>query len=698
MFRHLLPSLVLFSLLCSPAARAADPIPPIPRVLPPVGLEIPADVRTRLEQRLAETKTRLEKFKAECDALADRELIEGLALGKPSPRSKLWRYPNDVEVFVKAVEFAILHREFYVPKDFEKADWALDQANQRLDAIAKDEAPWTRATGLVVKGYRSKVDASIQPYGVVIPPDHDFSKPCRVYVWLHGRGDKNTDLHFLYERATRPGQISPPPGSIVLHPFGRQCVGWKHAAEHDIQMAWFNLCQSYNVDDERTVLIGFSMGGAGAWHYGAHFASQFLAVSPGAGFAETARYQRLTPDKYPPWYEQKLWTLYDVPNYTRNLFNTEVIAYSGERDRQIQAARVMEEAFQAEGRQLTHLIGPGVEHQYEKKTLAELMRRLDAGAVKGRSEPAQTVHLQTRTLAYSQQAWVRATGLDEHWLDSRVDAEIIHPKLIRVKTRNIRRLELSPLPEMRGVVIDIDGSRVEIISERSRPIEAHVATASEPGPQIFSTAYLVKQDAGWVEEAEPDNRLAKGPGLQGPIDDAFNSEFLVVVPTGPFPNDAFRNWVEFEQQHFLDRWRALMRGEPRVKKDTEVNDRDLTDFNVILWGDARSNRVIAKFSSWLGVRYGDGVWRIGDQEFDASKYVPVMIRPSPGSSDHYLVLNSGLTFREGHDRTNSLQNPKLPDWAIVDLTQPPDAFAPGRIHDAGFFDEQWQLKSQPKAP
>jgi hypothetical protein len=29
---------------------------------------------------------------------------------------------------------------------------------------------------------------------------------------------------------------------------------------------------------------------------------------------------------------------------------------------------------------------------------------------------------------------------------------------------------------------------------------------------------------------------------------------------------------------------------------------------------------------------------------------------------------------------------------------PPDAFAPGRIHDAGIFDEKWQLKNQPKAP
>ena len=59
----------------------------------------------------------------------------------------------------------------------------------------------------------------------------------------------------------------------------------------------------------------------------------------------------------------------------------------------------------------------------------------------------------------------------------------------------------------------------------------------------------------------------------------------------------------------------------------------------------------------------------------------------------YVVLNSGMTFREGHDRTNSLQNPKLPDWAIIDITFPPDRLKPGRIVDSNFFDESWRLKT-----
>ena len=70
-----------------------------------------------------------------------------------------------------------------------------------------------------------------------------------------------------------------------------------------------------------------------------------VAMSPGAGFAETAQYNKLSTADFPAWYEQTLWGVYDVPLYTRNLFNLPVVAYSGELDRQIQAARVMEAAF-----------------------------------------------------------------------------------------------------------------------------------------------------------------------------------------------------------------------------------------------------------------------------------------------------------------------------------------------------------------
>jgi hypothetical protein len=72
--------------------------------------------------------------------------------------------------------------------------------------------------------------------------------------------------------------------------------------------------------------------------------------------------------------------------------------------------------------------------------------------------------------------------------------------------------------------------------------------------------------------------------------------------------------------------------------------------------------------------------------------VPVLTYPALKSAGFELVINSGLTFREAHDRTNSLQNPKLPDWAILDITQPRNGETAGKVVAADFFDDRWNVK------
>ena len=69
-----------------------------------------------------------------------------------------------------------------------------------------------------------------------------------------------------------------------------------------------------------------------------------------------------------------------------------------------------------------------------------------------------------------------------------------------------------------------------------------------------------------------------------------------------------------------------------------------------------------------------------------------MIYPNPLNGNRYVVLNSGFTFRQADHKTNSRQVAKLPDYAVIDLTTPPDDKTPGAIPAAGFFDEHWKLQ------
>jgi hypothetical protein len=71
--------------------------------------------------------------------------------------------------------------------------------------------------------------------------------------------------------------------------------------------------------------------------------------------------------------------------------------------------------------------------------------------------------------------------------------------------------------------------------------------------------------------------------------------------------------------------------------------------------------------------------------------VPLLVFPNPLNPSKYVVLNSGVTWREKHAENNAAQVPKLPDYAILDTTTAPDAFTPGKVVRGGFFGERWEL-------
>jgi hypothetical protein len=411
------------------------------------------------------------------------------------------------------------------------------------------------------------------------------------------------------------------------------------------------------------------MGGAAVWHLATHYPDRWVAASPGAGFAETRRYQNIDVNgpNAPPWYEQRLWHLYDATDYAGNLANLPLIAYHGELDKQKQSSDVMEAAMAEEGLKLTRIVGPGVGHKYEEKAKAELDRRLSEYAHVGRNPIPPEVHFTTWTLRYNKCFWVSLEGLDEHWKRARVDAKLIDNQTVEAKTSNVSAITFD-LPLR---VINIDGQRVELAAR--------------------AQASLMKTGNQWRPASIDQKGPLKRPGLQGPIDDAFMSSFVFVTPTGNGFNELAEKWVKSEGIGTRDRWRSLLRGEVRIRRDDEPGASDIAMSNLILWGDPASNKVIARVIDKLPIKWTSKEIVVGDKAFNASHHSLILIYPNPLNPNKYIVLNSGHTFREDHNRTNSQQTPKLPDWAVIDLNTPPNRKAPGKVVAAGFFDEHWQL-------
>jgi acetyl esterase/lipase len=377
--------------------------------LPPPGIAIPDAERAELTAGAAE-------LKRDIDALT--KAVES----KP----ELAAFLPDVEIFHKAVDWPLRFNEFYNVKEVATAKKLLALGKERAAQLSKGEHPWTTQKGTVVRGYRSKIDGSVQPYGLVVPPswtaqDH---APRKALVWLLGRGNTRTELAFINERLAKAPEITCPDG-FVLVPYGRFCNATKFAGEIDVFEALQQLRAQYPIDSERIGLAGFSMGGASAWHLGAHFAGLWCFISPGAGFAETREYAKVfAPGKTPPppW-EQTLWRWYDATEYAANLANSPTLAYSGELDKQIQSAEIMKRFAEKEGVKIEHFIGPKTEHKYEPETKKKLQARMDE-IWSQTPKFASEVRFVTHSLIYRGMKWLRVTGMDQQWERAEVKAKI----------------------------------------------------------------------------------------------------------------------------------------------------------------------------------------------------------------------------------------------------------------------------------
>ena len=137
-------------------------------------------------------------------------------------------------------------------------------------------------------------------------------------------------------------------------------------------------------------------------------------------------------------------------------------------------------------------------------------------------------------------------------------------------------------------------------------------------------------------------------------------------------------------------WRDIFRGDAPVKDDTAITAADIAANNLVLWGDPSSNKVLAKLLPQLPLKWDGKTLEFRGYKLDAAHHAPILILPNPLNPRRYIVLNSGMDFRDEAYGTNALQVAKLPDWALIDLRTPPGPRWPGLVVDAGFFDESWR--------
>jgi len=598
------------------------------------------------------------------------------------------RLVADVEVFAKAVEWAVRHNEFYPPRSgagttawIGYAEKALATGLRRAEELANGKPSWVLQPGSTIRGYYSKIDGSVQPYAVSLPKGINprSGTRYRLHLKLHGRGGTLNELRFI---AQHEGKALPAGQAFLqLDVFGRTNNAYRYAGEADVFEALADLERRVRVDNRRITLWGFSMGGAGAWHLGLHHPSRWSSVGPGAGFVDFYKYQSQTEQR--PDHQHRTLSIYDVVPYTLNAYNVPVCTYGGEIDKQLLASTTMVDRAKRLGVPIKLLIGPQTGHRFHPESFKQFMAFHHEHARKGRRlYPGRTdIRFVTWTVKYNECEWLTVEEMEQQYRPAVVQATRDDDGTLKLKTRNVAALQVA-----RDVAdgIEIDG------------VKHRLATAADG---LLPGVYYQKNGKDWNILGYDDSRnfqknidLNKRHDLQGPIDDAFMQPFVCVRGTGTPWSKSHADWADWTLDRFgreFDKW---LRGRIRVVVDTAVDDAMIAANNLILFGDPGSNAVMARVIKRMPVEWTKKAIRVAGTSYDPASHGLSMIYPNPLNPRRYVVINSGHTFHEpDFKNSNSWLFPRLGDIAVQAFSKNAAGGYDESIRWAALFDSRWRL-------
>jgi hypothetical protein len=550
-----------------------------------------------------------------------------------------------------------------------------------LDARDRGEDFLAGKTEPFLCGYWSEIDGTVQPFGVALPAGYDPARRWPMLVILHGLG------HFSPYQCEARSE----PGMIVVAPRGRGGMDYKFVGEPDVLRAVEEALRLFPVDTDRVYLAGNSMGGTGSWHLASRFPDRFAAIMPVCGNTDVRVWTELwdwTTPADSPQREVRDFLRDDTGAlvYAANLLNVPVVAVHGAEDQIVD--RMHSERMVEALRELGH---PSV--RFELLPLVE--HRVGASMTKGLAglrrvvRPAR-VRYRTAWLRYDGAYWVRIRGIGRRLRLAEVDATADAPSgSIDVRTENVTRLELlADLAPLEGPprAVTIDGLRVDL---------------TEGAPLEFAR----DEAGGWRQprgEAGPEARVAfpppKSGALEGPVEHAFMSSFVVVEPSGDSPCGAAAHDAA---RAFASTWRARFGLPPRTKRDVDVTDADVAAHGLVLFGGPAENALTARVAGSLPVSVGPGGVTLGGRTYAGAHVGVKLCYPNPLDPRRYVVVVAGTTPESYADVNVRFGNwfDWVPyehrshfDYAVFDdltVGRSPETFLVW-----GFFGERWELDDE----
>jgi len=526
-----------------------------------------------------------------------------------------------------------------VPTDRILAEIRLAEA--ALESIRNGRVPFM--TGLREEGYYSDNDASFQPFLRYLPVRARRRDRLPLLVYLHGYVPT---LNLVNWQDLPPAllDLAETEGYAVVAPFGRSNTDFQGIGEQDVLRAIVEMRGRYRVDDDRIVLVGYSMGGMGAWTIGAHYPHLFAGLVVISGRGDYYYWQGVTPGELPAYKRVLINTDFGY-SLLPNLAHLPVYAIHAAADSLVPVAepRHMIAALREVNPDVTYVELPDADHWIANEALSRpdlrtwLRRRR-------RSTPASFAY-QTWHPQYRQAYWVSAAGLRRGHTPAVITARASE-EFVALAARGVLRLDVcrSGMPAAVRHLPVVETGDFEI---RFRPRRT-------PSP------------------AEP----------CGPVKQAFLAPFVFVRAsrsTEPEGSDPFRTAVQD--------WLRFAKAPPRTAFEEHIGREELARYNVFVFGEPEGSELIRRVLAQSPISITESDYVVGALRFPREGHGLYFVERSPWNPARLAVVQAGLAWGAGLPSNHKYDF--LPDYIVYSEQTDPDGSNTALC--AGFFDADWQV-------
>jgi len=549
--------------------------------------------------------------------------------------------------------------------------------------------------------FRSGIDGSVQYY--VLRPALTQSGDLTglpLILTLHGASVEATNQANAYRGKDWCNIVA----ATNRRPFG---FDWEDWGRVDAMEVLEHASAMLKPDPRRVYLTGHSMGGHGTWQIGAQFPGRFAAIAPSAGwisfwsYTGAAAYDAGSPIEN---ILRRAVSPSDTLALKRNYLQYGVYVLHGDADDNVpvEQAREMRSVLGGFHTDFAYYERPGAGHWWGDACVdwPPLMEFLKSHSRPEGRDVREVEFVTASPTVSADSDWVTIEAQAEQLKPSSVDLKLDPAKRVfRGTTENVARLSLDVSSLAAPYFVEVEGKQVQRWAlEPGQPIRVELdkqAALEVPWPASDLRVWLSLADGAWGSIPKPPSTL-KGPGRAGLFKSAFGNNVLLVVGTAGTREET--EWALAKARYDAETFWYRGNGSPQIVLDTEFEPGREPDRNVILYGNAYSNRAWKALFGDSPVQVAEGGITIGSKRMIGESLGCLLIRPRPGSDRACVgaVTGTGVAGMQLASRVPYfVSGVGLPDWTVIG----PEAMTKGvgGIRAAGFFGNDWGLSDRDSA-